>query len=73
MFNAIVESVKSGGLNLIDTAVNFRYMKSERTVGAALKFLLAGQFGQAFSRDQLFVCSKAGYIPEDFDNGINYS
>ena len=39
MFNAIVESVKSGGVNVIDTAINYRYMKSERVVGAALKYL----------------------------------
>ena len=39
MFNAIIDSVESGGVNVIDTAINYRYMKSERTVGAALKYL----------------------------------
>jgi aryl-alcohol dehydrogenase-like predicted oxidoreductase len=36
MFNAIIDSVKSGGVNVIDTAINYRYMKSERVIGACL-------------------------------------
>ena len=36
MFNSIIDSVKTGGVNLIDTAINYRYMKSERSLGAAL-------------------------------------
>ncbi len=59
MFNAIVESVESGGVNMIDTAINYRYMKSERTIGAAIRYLKM----KGFERDQLFICSKNGYIP----------
>jgi len=33
--------VLSGGVNHIDTAINYRYMKAERTIGAALRYLLA--------------------------------
>lgn len=36
MFNGLVESVQTGGVNVIDTAINYRHMKSERVVGAAL-------------------------------------
>lgn len=39
MFNAIVAAVSTGGVNVVDTAINYRYMKSERTVGAALQYL----------------------------------
>jgi aryl-alcohol dehydrogenase-like predicted oxidoreductase len=39
LFGAIIESVKSGGVNVIDTAINYRYMKSERVIGAALRYL----------------------------------
>ncbi len=67
MFNAIVDSVKTGGVNVIDTAINYRYMKSERVVGAALRFLIEKE---KYSREELFISTKGGYIPEDTDQGI---
>ena len=36
LFNAILDSVQSHGVNVLDTAINYRYQKSERTIGAAL-------------------------------------
>lgn len=39
MYDAIKTSVLSGGVNVIDTAPNYRYMKSERTVGRILTTL----------------------------------
>ena len=39
MYNAIKTSVMSGGINHIDTAPNYRYMKSEKTIGKALTVL----------------------------------
>ena len=39
MYNAIKTSVLSGGANHIDTAANYRYMKSERVVGKILTVL----------------------------------
>jgi aryl-alcohol dehydrogenase-like predicted oxidoreductase len=62
MYNAIKQSVLSGGLNHIDTAANYRYMKSERTVGKILT-VLQNKYG--INRNMLFVSSKAGYIPEN--------
>lgn len=67
MFNAIYESAISGGVNVIDKAINYRYQKSERVVGAALRFLMENEI----QRDELFICSKGGYIPEDADKGIS--
>ncbi|KAM3131576.1 hypothetical protein pb186bvf_016360 [Paramecium bursaria] len=64
LFGAINESVKSGGVNVIDTAINYRYMKSERVIGAALRYL-------NYPREQLFISSKNGYIPADGDRGIS--
>lgn len=60
------ESVKTAigkGINVIDTAINYRYQISEREIGEALKELFAE--GKA-SREQLFITSKAGFIPLDF-------
>ena len=39
LYNAIKTSVLSGGVNHIDTAPNYRYMKSEKTVGKILTVL----------------------------------
>ena len=65
MYDALKQSVLSGGINVIDTAPNYRYMKSEHTIGKVLTTL---ESKYNVTRDQLFVASKAGYVPED---GIN--
>ncbi len=57
---AIVRAVELG-VNLIDTAVNYRFQRSERSVGAALKEL----FARGFARDEIIVCTKGGYLPFD--------
>lgn len=63
-----MESVKTGGVNLIDTAQIFRYMKSERTLGAALRFLVEKE---KIMRNELFIISKGGYLSVDADQGIS--
>jgi aryl-alcohol dehydrogenase-like predicted oxidoreductase len=60
LFNAIIESVLSGGCNVIDSAINFRYQKSERTIGAALRYLSENH---KVAREELWIGSKAGYVP----------
>jgi aryl-alcohol dehydrogenase-like predicted oxidoreductase len=42
-----------GGINFLDTAINYREQQSERDIGAALK--------QA-QRDEVVVCTKAGFL-----------
>jgi aryl-alcohol dehydrogenase-like predicted oxidoreductase len=39
MYDALKTSVLSGGVNVIDTAPNYRYMKSEKTVGKVITTL----------------------------------
>ena len=68
MYNAIKQSVLSGGVNVIDTAPNFRYMKSEKTIGKALT-VLHNKYD--FKRNMVFISSKAGYVPEDADQMIS--
>lgn len=46
------------GINVIDTAINYRNQRSERAVGAAVREV---------PRDQIVLCTKGGYIP--FDGG----
>ena len=68
MYNAIKQSVLSGAVNHIDTAINYRYMKSERTIREVINTL---QTKYAIGREELFIASKIGFIPEDADNGIS--
>ncbi|NET17320.1 MAG: aldo/keto reductase [Okeania sp. SIO1H6] len=56
---AIIKSVKSG-INLIDTAINYRSQHGEMSVKAALVQLIESQ---TVSRAELIICSKGGFIP----------
>lgn len=62
--NAIYESVKSGAMNVIDTAINYRAMKSEKSIGRALLRLIRDRI---ISREQIFISTKNGYITNDGD------
>jgi len=62
--NAIYHSLKSGAVNVIDTAINYRSMKSEKNIGHAIKRLIEDKI---ISRDQVFISTKNGYITNDGD------
>ena len=62
--NAIYQSLKSGAMNVIDTAINYRSMKSEKNIGHAIKKLIQDKI---ISRDQIFISTKNGYITNDGD------
>jgi len=59
---AAVQRAVEGGINVIDTAINYRFQRSERSVGRALKALL--ESGRA-RRDEFVIATKGGYIPFD--------
>lgn len=51
------------GVNVLDSAANYRYQRSERNLGAALaKAVAAGRV----RREQVFVCTKGGFLPGDW-------
>jgi aryl-alcohol dehydrogenase-like predicted oxidoreductase len=50
------------GVNLLDTAINYRHQRSERNIGAALKDLVRSE---DLRREEVFVCTKAGYLSFD--------
>ncbi len=58
---AIVRAVQLG-VNVIDSAANYRFQRSERSIGHALQ-TLANEHGIA--RDELVICTKGGYLPFD--------
>ena len=59
-YAAAAQASLGAGANLLDTAVNYRCQRSERALGAGLGAALAGG---ALDRDEVVVCSKAGYVP----------
>jgi len=58
--SAVVAAVE-GGINVVDSAINYRLQRSERSVGAALKQLAA----KGFPRDEIVLCTKAGFLTPD--------
>ncbi len=55
---AVVRAVEVGA-NVIDTAANYRFQRSELSVGAALGELS----NRGFAREEVIVCTKGGYLP----------
>lgn len=56
-----VIAAAEGGVNFIDTAINYRFQRSERSVGAALRALVA----RGYRREEFVVCTKAGFLTPD--------
>ena len=59
--NAVIKSVQLGA-NVIDTAANYRFQRSERAIGDALKSLTENA---GYARDEIVICTKGGYLPFD--------
>jgi aryl-alcohol dehydrogenase-like predicted oxidoreductase len=63
-YEQAAEAAVSLGCNVIDTAINYRFQRSERSIAGAIARMCAAG---AVSRDEIFVCTKGGFIP--FDGG----
>ena len=61
--NAVKKSVLAG-VNVIDTAINYRAQKAERSVGQAISELVKEN---KISRDEIFISTKNGYVTNDGD------
>jgi len=57
---AVIAAVE-GGINLIDSAINYRFQRSERSVGGALRSLAA----KGFARQEIVLSTKAGFLTPD--------
>jgi aryl-alcohol dehydrogenase-like predicted oxidoreductase len=57
----VVRAVELGA-NVIDTAANYRFQRSERSIGDALGVLTKER---GFSREEIVICTKGGYLPFD--------
>jgi aryl-alcohol dehydrogenase-like predicted oxidoreductase len=58
---SVLEAITSG-INVIDTAINYRCQRSERAIGRALSEALGSG---AIRRDEVLVCTKGGYVALD--------
>ncbi|MGE4218135.1 MAG: aldo/keto reductase [Alphaproteobacteria bacterium] len=56
-----VRTMIGGGVNVIDTAINYRHQRGERSAGTGIAAALAS--GTA-TREELVVCTKGGYLPD---------
>jgi aryl-alcohol dehydrogenase-like predicted oxidoreductase len=64
-YEASIAAALAAGVNVFDSAINYRGQKSERAVGRALA--RAFDEGRA-QRDEVFVSTKGGYFPHDGDD-----
>src|SRR5579859_2028709 len=54
-----VDTAVRGGINFLDSAINYRHQRSERSIGTALSRLFAS--GEV-EREGIAVCTKAGFL-----------
>src|SRR5215469_15778995 len=68
MYREAAKAAISGGVNVLDSAVNYRFQRSERSIGAAIKELIDAR---KVKREELIVASKGGYITFDSEMPTN--
>jgi len=57
---AAIAAVESG-FNVMDSAINYRFQRSERSIGKALAELARRGYG----REEILLCTKAGFLTPD--------
>ena len=64
---AVRTCLASGRVNVIDTAINYRHQRAERSVGRAIA---AAIDGGTVRRDEFFITTKNGYLAPDIESGL---
>jgi len=59
-YTATVIAALERGVNILDTAINYRCQRSERAIGEALRTVVSNG---DITREEFVVCTKGGYIP----------
>ena len=57
-----IRAALGAGCNVLDTAINYRCQRSERTIGRTLEALCAEG---TLTREEVILCTKGGYLPFD--------
>jgi aryl-alcohol dehydrogenase-like predicted oxidoreductase len=60
-YAAAAAAAVESGINVIDTAINYRLQRSERSIGAAIQQLAA----RGMTREEFVLCTKGGYLTPD--------
>ncbi|WP_458206611.1 aldo/keto reductase [Haladaptatus sp. NG-SE-30] len=63
-YHDAITTALEGGINVVDTAINYRCQRSERVVGRALD-------DADVDRDAVFVATKGGFVPFDGERPEN--
>jgi len=58
-YTEAIAAALASGVNLIDTAINYRCQRSERAVGAAVQRAI----DKGTSREAIVICTKGGFLP----------
>jgi aryl-alcohol dehydrogenase-like predicted oxidoreductase len=62
LYSSSIRAALERGINLIDSAINYRCQRSERAIGSVVgEMMAAGQI----RRDEVILCTKGGYVPLD--------
>ncbi|HKF45355.1 MAG TPA: aldo/keto reductase [Thermoanaerobaculia bacterium] len=64
-YEKCVAAALERGINVFDSAINYRGQRSERAIGRALARAIDGGRVQ---RDEIFVSTKGGYLPHDSED-----
>lgn len=59
-YETAIQTAVSNGLNVIDTAINYRFQRSERVIGKSLHNLFDDS---EYQRKQIIVSTKGGFVP----------
>jgi aryl-alcohol dehydrogenase-like predicted oxidoreductase len=60
-YTAAVTAAVESGFNVIDSAINYRFQRSERSIGASLQQLAE----KGIPREEIVLCTKGGYLTPD--------
>lgn len=64
LYTAAVSRAVESGVNVIDSAVNYRHQRSERAIGRSVRELV---MKSGFDRSELFLSTKGGFLTFDSD------
>lgn len=68
-YQAAIECLEQG-VNVIDSAINYRAQRSERVIGKVIRDLIKNK---KIIRDEIFVSTKGGFIPFDRDEPADFA